>query len=305
MNHSPLYMIYDAIYIFVRYIHMSHHYSFPPPKKQTRSPGVTLIMTTSPIPTHPSTALIDRAIEGIANMNYKFEKKIISYDKPKKKNSSYETYIRRMKKKYPDFCHLEMKVHGHFIGSLYNAMIHCNTKYVFMNQHDIELNGVFPISRMKRIPSKEWNIISTHHMKDGLKESHWFPIVRQSTFPDLLKTWGWSERIFLTKTDYMMKQIYESYHAKPKPLTVNFIESVFHKQFNSLFRKTQHIQSYKNINYEKYKVIYNDYWNEWKTYNLKSSICYHTHLHGRTARTKKTHKRKNTRKNTRKNINQS
>lgn len=279
---------------------MKAHYEFPLIPTRKLKNGVTLIMTTSPIPTHPSTALIDKAIEGLRDTGYKFSKKIISYDKPKKKVAAYETYKKIMKQKYPDFVHLEMKEHGHFIGSFYNAMTHCDTKFVFMNQHDIELKGVFPIQRMLRLPGKDWNIIATHHMKDGLTETHWFPIVRNSKFPGLLKTWGWSERIFLTKTDYMMKQIYDGYHAKPTPLTVNFIESVFHKQFGALYKQTQHIQSYRDIDYENNKRVYDNYWNQWKTYNLKSSICYHKHLHGRTSRkasrTKRYRKQKHTRK---------
>ena len=33
--------------------------------------------------------------------------------------------------------------------------------------------------------------------------------------------------------------------------------------------------------------IYDQYWNEWKCYLLHRDICYHVHLFGRTAKTKK------------------
>lgn len=144
------------------------HYDFPKAPKRSRSNGVTLIMVTSPIPTHPSTSLIDRAIEGIERMNYPFEDKIIAYDKPKKSNANYEKYKTQMKNKYKSsngWTHLEMNVHGHFIGSFYKALLQCKTKYVFMNQHDIELKGNFPIDKMKRIPNKEWNLIATQDRK--------------------------------------------------------------------------------------------------------------------------------------------
>ena len=32
--------------------------------------------------------------------------------------------------------------------------------------------------------------------------------------------------------------------------------------------------------------VYDKFWSEWKVYNLKSSIAYHNHLHGRTAKRK-------------------
>ena len=34
--------------------------------------------------------------------------------------------------------------------------------------------------------------------------------------------------------------------------------------------------------------IYDKFWSEWKVYNLKSSVAYHKHLHGRTAKPKAT-----------------
>ena len=81
----------------------------------------TLIIVTSPIPTHPNTDIVDEAIESVMKMDYKFHDVIISYDCPKKKNNNYEKYKLKMKEKYPKFKHLEMKEHGHFIGSFYNA----------------------------------------------------------------------------------------------------------------------------------------------------------------------------------------
>ena len=37
-----------------------------------------------------------------------------------------------------------------------------------------------------------------------------------------------------------------------------------------------------------YMKIYDKFWSEWKVYNLKSSVAYHNHLHGRTAKPKAT-----------------
>ena len=54
----------------------------------------TLIIVSSPIPTHPNTDLVDEAIESVMTMNYNFEDIIISYDCPpnKKHIASYEKY---------------------------------------------------------------------------------------------------------------------------------------------------------------------------------------------------------------------
>ena len=259
---------------------MSSHYLFPPIPKIDLTNDVTLIIVTSPIQIHPSTKLIDNAIKGLQGHN--FSCKIISYDKPKQNNVNYDKYKEIMKNKYPDFIHLELEQHGHFIGAFYNALAICKTKYVFMNQHDIKLIGTFPIETIKNTLDNDCNIIFTHHKKKGLKPSHWFPIIENTKNQDILKTWGWCERIFITKTDFMINKIYQCYHKKPQPITVNFMDTIFFRQFKRLYRKTQNINTYKDINYENNKLVYDSYWEQWKPYCLKKSICYHKHLCGRT-----------------------
>ena len=266
-------------------------YTFPERKNTINKNGVSLIVVTSPIPSHPDTTLIDEAIESVLKMNYSFSEMIISYDKDRKNTSSYKTYKKRMKSKYPQFKHLELEEHGHFIGTFHNALNYCKTKYFFLLQHDISLIGKFPIQEClnTKLP---WNIIATHHFKpeecekDIPEPTHWFPIMKKTRDKNLLKTYGWSERIFLSRRDWMMDKIHEYYH---KGKTVNFIESIFHKEFDKLWKKTQGIKTFHKISTEpRYMKIYDKFWSEWKVYNLKSSVSYHKHLHGRTAKPKAT-----------------
>jgi hypothetical protein len=274
-------------------------YPFLERKDTIKKDGVSLIVVTSPIPTHPDTSLIDTAIESVLKMNYPFFEMIISYDKDRKNTSSYKKYKTRVKSKYPKFKHLELDKHGHFIGTFHNALNYCKTKYFFLLQHDISLIGKFPIKECLKT-SVPWNIIATHHFnpeqceKDIPKPTHWFPILKKTKDKNLLKTYGWSERIFLSKRDWMMDKIHEYYH---KGKTKDFIESIFHKEFDKLW-KQQKIKTFNNISTEpKYMKIYDKFWSEWKVYNLKSSIAYHKHLHGRTAKrnTKRNTKRRTSR----------
>ena len=277
-------------------------YTFPERKNTINKNGVSLIVVTSPIPSHPDTNLIDEAIESVLKMNYSFSEMIISYDKDRKNTSSYKTYKKRMKSKYPQFKHLELDVHGHFIGTFHNALNHCKSKYFFLLQHDISLIGKFPIQEClnSNIP---WNIIATHHFKpeecknDIPEPTHWFPIMKKTRDKNLLKTYGWSERIFLSRRDWMMDKIYEYYH---KGKTVNFIESIFHKEFDKLWKREQKITHFYDISTEpQYMKIYDKFWSEWKVYNLKSSVAYHKHLHGRTAKSNRSNKRITRRKTSR------
>ena len=266
-------------------------YTFPERKNTINKNGVSLIVVTSPIPSHPDTTLIDEAIDSVLKMNYSFSEMIISYDKDRKNTSSYKTYKKHMKSKYPQFKHLELDKHGHFIGTFHNALNYCKTKYFFLLQHDISLIGKFPIHECLET-KVEWNIIATHHFKpeeckkDIPKPTHWFPIMKKTKDKNLLKSYGWSERIFLSKRDWMMDKIYEYYH---KGKTVNFIESIFHKEFDKLWKREQKITHFYDISTEpQYMKVYDKFWSEWKVYNLKSSIAYHNHLHGRTAKPKAT-----------------
>ena len=275
-------------------------YHFEERKDTTSKKGVTLIVVTSPIPSHPSTDLIDEAIESVLKMDYPFSEMIISYDKDRKNTSSYKTYKKKMKSKYPQFTHLELEKHGHFIGTFHNALNHCKTKHFFLLQHDIRLEGTFPIQECLK-KKVDWNIIATHHFKpqdcdkDIPESTHWFPIMKKTKDKNLLKSWGWSERIFLSKRDWMMDKIHEYYH---KGKTKDFIESIFHKEFDKLW-KQQKIKTFHDISTEpKFMKVYNEFWSEWKIYNLKSSVAYHSHLHGRTAKRTKRVTKKITEKRT-------
>ena len=262
-------------------------YQFPERNNSTTKNGVSLIVVSSPIPTHPNTDLIDQALESVLKMNYPFSEMIISYDKDRKNTSSYKTYKKKMKSKYPECKHLELDKHGHFIGTFHNALNHCKTKHFLLLQHDICLEGTFPIDECLKT-SLPWNIIATHHFspdqckRDIPESTHWFPIMKIAKDKNLLKSWGWSERIFLSKRDWMMDKIHEYYH---KGMTKDFIESIFHKEFDKLWKRVQGITHFYDISTEpQYMKIYDNFWLEWKTYNLKSSVAYHKHLHGRTAK---------------------
>ena len=243
--------------------------------------NVTLIITTSPIQSHPNTKIIDKVIDSIEKMNYNFKEKIISYDTFKDKNNKlsnqYNQYKEIMKQKYKDYKHIELKKHGHFIGSLYNTLKICKSKYFFLVQHDIELIGTFPIDKF--LNYNYWDIIATHHLKDGLTETHWYPInINKNKY--LWKSYGWSERIFLSKTEFMINKINDIY--KENRNTYNYIESDFQKKFSNLYKKNENINTYKDINYNDNIDLYENFWKKWRCFNIKKQFCYHKHLYGRT-----------------------
>ena len=256
--------------------------------------GVSLIVATSPIPSHPKTDIVDTALKSILKMNYPFAEVIISYDIPPNgvEKASYKKYKAAMKKKYPNFTHLEMTKHGHFIGAFHNALRHSRTEHFLMLQHDMKLDGKFPIDACLKYKF-DWNIIATHHMKNGLQSQHWFPIFKQKN-KDLWKSWGWSERIFLSKRDWMMDQIYKCHVVEKR--TSDFMDPIFQKEFKREWKRQTGL-SLSHASLEAHTITtdemkaYNKLWNEWKCFLLKSNVAYHVHLCGRTALAKKKTKR--------------
>ena len=259
-------------------------YDFPKINSSKLLDDVTLIFITSPIPSHPDASLMETCIESMKSTKYNFYETVISYDCPKGPNKDYNKYKNYVKKKYPKFTHLERKTHGHFIGTLNNALRYCKTKYFLLVQHDVKLvGGEFPIKKILKCKF-DWNIIFTHHKKNGLTEpTHWFPIIKKTRKPVpsfLLKTFGWSERIFIADTKFLRDKIDEIEHEKKSS---KFVESVFHKEFDRKFKKLENIKTYKDLpKKSKNQKEYDGYWKEWQCYAVKSKFCYHTHLFGRT-----------------------
>ena len=104
--------------------------------------------------------------------------------------------------------------------------------------------------------------------------------------------------IFLAKRNWMMDKIHDCYHDKR---TKDFMDTIFHHEFDKLYMKTQGIKYYHEISLaNKFMKIYKKFWNEWKCYLLKSDISYHVHLCGRTKTKNKKKTKRNKRRNTRK-----
>ena len=234
----------------------------------------TLILTTSHVPTHPDTSIIDKAINSLKNT---FVKTIITYDAAREKNDDYDEYIKKMVEKYPLFIHLIQETNLGFRNSLKSALDIVETPFVVILQHDVEICGALPFKSIEKLPLSQWNIISTNHLEKGLnKPTHWYPIINDAG-PLMKKTFGWCERIFIAKTEFLKNKCLNA-------TTKAFLETQFFSQFKTLYKKLEKIKSYKQIpKISIHQQTYDDYWDDWRCYTLKSDVCYHRHLCGRTS----------------------
>ena len=244
--------------------------------------SVSLIIITSSIPIHPSTKVIDATINSLINI-YDYDEVIIGYDTQKQENTlEYVEYMERMKEKYPTFTHLNHGTPVHYVGNFYKCLEYCKTPYFVLSNHDAELIGTIPITTILNY-NFDWKIIFTHHLKnDLLNPTHWFPIITPFN-NELIKSFGWSERIFLSKKQFWLDLAL--YNGNPRQ-TSTFTDIIYHRQFTRMFKKNENINSYKLITKPNEK-IYSDYWEKWKCFALHSEIGYHKHLCGRTLSVKK------------------
>jgi len=234
---------------------------------------LSLIIITSEIPSHPNNFLITKCINSL-NM-IKFVDKFIIYDRPKKYNIDYNNYIEKNKLDFLDYNHILLENHGHFIGCVKKGISLVKTKYFLLVQHDTMLIGDFPIKYIKNAKF-DWNIIALHHKENGLNEpTHWYPVIKKID-NYFLKTYGWSERFFIAKTDFFINNSLIK--------TKKFIDTIFHFKFDRLFKKLENISTYKNFDYNnsKNQIIYDMFWDKWKVFTINKG-CYSYHLCGRTS----------------------
>ena len=108
--------------------------------KSSRSSPITTIITTSPIPSHPTCVVIDEVFKSLKMVPMLYNGPIIvACDGSPTKNDNYENYKRVLGDKInrlPNGKMVSLNRQGYLSGNVKNAMKHVDTKYVMVIQHD-------------------------------------------------------------------------------------------------------------------------------------------------------------------------
>jgi hypothetical protein len=117
------------------------------------SSDITIILSTSPMPSHPSTAFVDEVVESIYKFLFRFErtKIIITCDGTNECNESYEHFILNLEEKYKGYEDIEIikkPEFGHLTGNLRFAIERVETEFVFLVQHDISFLRFVDIAKV-------------------------------------------------------------------------------------------------------------------------------------------------------------
>lgn len=190
------------------------------------STQLTVIVTTSPIPTHPSTQIIDETIESFLFFDTQGSVKVILAndachpDASDKVRDTYANYLDKIAEKYSTnekFKIIQLKNWGCLAGNIFNAIKVVETPYVLIVQHDFKFveeiaikDCIEAMNAFEHIKHIRFNRQANYpyvfdcdpkkRIKNYREES--YKIQAQSRELTLIKTLGWSDNNHLCKTKY-------------------------------------------------------------------------------------------------------
>ena len=184
---------------------------------------LTIITTTSPIPSNPSTAMLEKTQQSLFQVPaLRGCKKIIVFDgvppEQRYRTIAYGLYIKNVEKliaEDPYFSNTILVVNNefkHLANSLREAFTYVDTPYVFVHQHDFLL--IRPFDAVNTIRSMEDNSnLKLIRFNRFSIEANWWdgPIdsyIEGGSYVSLTRTFGWSDNDHIARTDYYLDFVF-------------------------------------------------------------------------------------------------
>lgn len=208
--------------------------------RATHDRALTVIITASLVPSHPSIEMIQKVIESLKLINLPENTEIIlAHDADNHDN--YEQYLVNLEEfveKYNNIKIIRRDTRGYLIGNIDNALKYVKTKYVLVCQHDLAFKGYFDINKVledmienPKIKHALFNIWDnnprTHepNMNFHTNKNGFFTEIEQTNYR-YVKTHSWSDQNHLCLksyyTDFVMP---ETKKALKKDLEANGLPS--------------------------------------------------------------------------------
>lgn len=176
--------------------------------------GLTVLIPTSPIPSHPSTEIIEQTIQSVRKHLPDCEIILMIdgvRDEQKAYTPNYNEYIRRLLWK----CNFEwhniypilFSDHQHQANMAREALRHVRTDKILYVEHDTPIDGEIPFEEIgELIDSGQANVVRLMH-EAHILEPHKYLMLDEGRFT---KTAQWSQRPHIASTDYY-KRIIDEY----------------------------------------------------------------------------------------------
>ena len=200
---------------------------------------LTLITTTSPVPSNPSTEMLETSQGSLFTIpEFAMCKKIIVFDGvPDKLQAfaeAYEEYkqnVIQLTKAHPHFQNTQLvfcSEHRHLTNAIRDAMEHVDTPYVFIHQHDFKL--VKPVDVTNLIKSMEENPDIKHVRLNRLfnrpnrYDRGFEQYTTGTSYVPLCTTQGWSDNDHFSPVSYYKDFVFAKVGRRHLPM-----EKVLHR----------------------------------------------------------------------------
>ena len=171
---------------------------------------LTIIITASFIPSHPSIKVIKETIESLSYINMLSNTKIIlAHDF--NDNDNYIKYFEKLNdyiKSFSNYRITKCTEHGHLTGNIRNALSHVTSKYILVIQHDLPFVREFNIKKviedMQENPNIKYVRFNTRkNIKTGFDEiNNLFGLQQKQKNYTYTRTPAWSDQNHICLTEY-------------------------------------------------------------------------------------------------------
>lgn len=198
---------------------------------------VTVIVPTSPIPSHPSTSMIHETLDSIQERLPGCEV-IVVFDgvreEQKNRRADYQEYTRKLLRSFnferENVTPIVLDEHGHQANATRAALNMVDTPLVLFVEHDTPLVGEIPFDALARVVlAGEANMIRLHHEANVL-EPHRHLMVddtpREVLGVPLLGTVQWSQRPHLASTAFYRHLIGRYFGRESRTMIEDVMHSV-------------------------------------------------------------------------------
>lgn len=182
--------------------------------------GVTVLIPTSPIESHPSTEIIDQTVQSVRERLPDSEIILLIdgvREEQEEKRANYTEYTRRLlwkAKEWGNVYPMLFETHHHQANMTREALKHVRTPTILFVEHDTPLTGDIPFEEMVEvIENYEVNLIRFHHEAQVLDVHKHLMLDEEPQLINgipLLRTAQWSQRPHLASTEFY-KHILETY----------------------------------------------------------------------------------------------
>lgn len=204
---------------------------------------ITILIPTSPIPSHPSTAILD---ETISNIRRYTDAKIVImcdgvHEKMKHRKEAYLHYLEAIRNKYENTAVMVFGGHQHQAFMTREILKYVTTEIIMFCEHDCSPIGDIPFNEICAMvkDSEEINCIR-FNIFDQIPAEHMYLMLGQETHDGipLQRTIQWSQRPHIAKKAWYQDILHAHFGKNDKVMIEDVMHGVVQSEYDRMKRDT-------------------------------------------------------------------